>query len=100
MPSNEFTSVCREMAQFSETIGIEADKEGIRFTAQGDMVKGEVYLKQNDAEEEGKQIAIELTEAIESCSFALRYLNMFNKCSQFSPTVTISMGQGTPMVIT
>jgi len=72
MPSSEFTSVCREMAQFSETIGIEADKEGIRFTAQGDMVKGEVYLKQNDAEEEGKQIAIELTEAIESCSFALR----------------------------
>ena len=25
---------------------------------------------------------------------------MFNKCGQFSPTVTISMGQGNPMIIT
>ncbi len=88
------------MSQISETIGIEVDEEGIRFKAQGDVAKGEVYFKQNDVEKEEKQIAIELRKDIDLCSFAVRYLNMFNKYSQFSPTVTISMIQGTHVVIT
>ncbi len=85
------------MSKISETIGIEVNEGGIIFKAQSDMDKGEVYFKQNDVEE--KEIAIELREDI-SCSFAVRYLNMFNKYSQFSQTVTISMGQGTHVVIT
>ena len=88
------------MSKISETIGIEVNEEGIRFKAQCDVAKGEVYFKQNDVEEEEKQIAIELREGMVSCSFAVRYLNMFNKYSQFSPTVTIIMGQGTHVVIT
>ena len=49
-------------------------------------------------EDSGKQTILEVDDPVTS-SFALRYLNIFNKASTLSPTVTLKLTAETPIVI-
>lgn len=40
MPSSEFTRICRDLAQFGESIVIACTKEGVRFSTSGDIGSG------------------------------------------------------------
>lgn len=37
MPSGEFARICRDLSQFGESIAIACTKEGVRFSAAGDI---------------------------------------------------------------
>merc|ERR1719270_1193280 len=83
MPSGEFQRVVRDLSQFGESVVISCTKEGVKFSAAGDIGTGNIKLAQTanvDKEEE----AVTLT-------FACRYLNMFTKASCLASQVSLSM---------
>lgn len=100
MPSSEFQRIIRDLHTIGESVTIKVDKEGIKFSANGELGEGSVNLKQSSSadEKEDEQIVIDLQESVE-LSFALRYLNMFAKASSLSDSVTLSMSKDVPLVV-
>ena len=55
MPSSEFQRICRDLTQIGDSVTINCTKEGVRFSAKGDLGEGKVTLSQNstvDVEED------------------------------------------------
>lgn len=46
MSSSEFQRICRDLAALGESVKIEASKEGVRFSSEGEVGNGSVLLKQ------------------------------------------------------
>lgn len=46
MSSAEFQRICRDLAALGESVKIEASKEGVRFSSDGEVGSGSVLLKQ------------------------------------------------------
>jgi len=98
MSSSEFTRICREMSQISETVSIETSKESVIFSVNGEIGAGSVKIKANDSEKPEDRTILEVDEPV-NLSFALRYLNLFNKASNLSNSVTLSLSNDTPLVV-
>jgi len=47
MSSAEFQRICRDLAALGESVKIEASKEGVRFSSEGEVGSGSVLLKQS-----------------------------------------------------
>jgi hypothetical protein len=47
MNSNEFTRICRELYQFSESIGIETNKNYVKFYVSSEVMGGSVKIEAN-----------------------------------------------------
>jgi proliferating cell nuclear antigen len=45
MSSAEFTRLCRDLGALGESVRIEVNKEGVRFTSEGDSANGSVLMK-------------------------------------------------------
>ena len=98
MNAGEFTKLCRELYQVAETVTIEAAEDSVTFSVEGELGKGKVTLADAPAEKAEDKTTIEVKEAVK-LAFALRYLNMFNKASSCSSTVTLMMSGETPLVV-
>lgn len=101
MPSSEFQRICKEIAVIGDTVKISVSKEGVKFSASGDMGTGSIICKQNavvDEKEGEESVAIKLEEDI-SLTFALRYLNFFTKATNLSDVVTLKMSPNVPLVV-
>jgi len=98
MNSAEFTRICREMSQINETVTIETSKESIKFSVTGEIGGGNITIQGNASEKKEEQTILEVDEPV-SLSFALRYLNLFNKASNLSTQVRLSMSADTPLVV-
>merc|ERR1712048_1258858 len=83
MPSSEFLKVCRDLKEFGETMQIQASKDGIRFSVQGDVGTGNVVLKPRESEKPEERVSLTVHEAI-TATFALRYLVTFSKAAPLS----------------
>jgi proliferating cell nuclear antigen len=46
MSSAEFQRICRDLGALGESVKIEASKEGVRFSSEGEVGQGSVLLKQ------------------------------------------------------
>ncbi|CAD5115611.1 DgyrCDS4567 [Dimorphilus gyrociliatus] len=99
MPSAEFQRICRDLSQIGESVNICCTKDGIRFSASGDLGTGNIKLVQTaNADKEEENVTIEMTEAC-TLTFALRYLNFFSKATPLSPSVSLSMSADVPLVV-
>lgn len=99
MPSAEFQRIIRDLGVLGDTCTITVTKEGIRFSATGDLGKGNIMLKHHTAvEKEEDAVVIDMQEPVE-LNFALRYLTMFTKGTSLGPTVTVSMSPDVPIVV-
>ena len=99
MNSFDFTKLCRELHQLSETVTIEASLQYVKFSIDGEVGSGTIEIQTNDnasargaAGAEGKFDKVSL-------SFALRYLNMFNKASTLCNYVKLMLAAETPLVV-
>ena len=95
MNSFDFTKLCRELHQLSETVTIEASLQYVKFSIDGEVGSGTIEIQTNDnaaAKSEGKFDKVSL-------SFALRYLNMFNKASTLCNYVKLMLAAETPLVV-
>merc|ERR1712127_849600 len=99
LPSSEFARICRDLSQFGESMVISCTKEGVKFSATGDIGTGNIKLAQSakvDKEEEA--VVIEMQEPV-SLTFACRYLNSFTKATSLSKSVQLSMSPEVPLVV-
>jgi len=53
MSSSEFQRICRDLAALGESVKIEASKEGVRFSSEGEVGTGSVLLKQSAGTDRG-----------------------------------------------
>ncbi|TXT12936.1 hypothetical protein VHUM_01337 [Vanrija humicola] len=53
MSSAEFQRICRDLAALGESVKIEASKEGVRFSSDGEVGSGSVLLKQSAGNDRG-----------------------------------------------
>ena len=67
----------------SESVTIETESDAVRFTVEGELGNGQVTLKPNQGETKEDAMHLQIEENVK-LSFALRYLNMFNKASILS----------------
>lgn len=99
MPSVEFARICRDLSQFGESVVISCTKEGVKFSASGDVGSANVKLAQTSSvEKEEDSVVIEMQEPV-TLTFACRYLNSFTKASPLSAQVQLSMSPDVPLVV-
>jgi len=99
LPSSEFQRICRDLSLLSESVAIEATKEGIKFSCAGDIGNGSVTLRQNaNVEKPELATTIELQEPV-ALTFSLKYLVNFCKASGLSNTVTLSLSNEIPLLV-
>ncbi len=91
--------IIKDLSQFGESVSIACTKEGVRFSAAGDIGVGNVKLAQTaNVDKEEEAVTIEMQEPV-SLNFACRYLNMFTKATSLAPQVTLSMSPEVPLVV-
>merc|ERR1712048_1196342 len=98
MPSAEFLKVCRDLKEFGETMVVNASKEGIRFSVQGDIGTGNVLLKPRESEKAEERVALTVHEPV-NATFALRYLVTFSKAAHLCGSVEIGLGPDAPLLV-
>lgn len=99
MPSMEFARICRDLAQFGESVVICCTKEGVKFSASGDVGSANVKLAQtSNVDKEEDAVTIEMQEPV-TLTFACRYLNAFTKATPLSNQVQLSMSADVPLVV-
>ncbi|KAL8569541.1 hypothetical protein ACOMHN_002087 [Nucella lapillus] len=99
LPSAEFQRICRDLSQIGDSVVISCTKEGIKFSASGDLGTGNIKLAQTaSADKEEEAVVVEMNQAV-CLTFALRYLNFFTKATPLSPQVSLSMSPDVPLVV-
>ncbi|OMJ79759.1 hypothetical protein SteCoe_20145 [Stentor coeruleus] len=94
--SDEFTRICRELSQISDTLTIDINKEKVTFRVGGDLGDGEITLKHRET---GKNPTIIEAHEPVACSYAMRYLNLFNKASVLSDEIILSISENLPLIV-
>jgi len=99
MPSGEFQRICRDLSHFGDSVVIACTKEGIKFSAAGDIGTGNIKLTQKaSTDKEDEAVIIDMSEGV-CLTFALRYLNYFTKATSLSNQVTLKMSANVPLVV-
>uniref|UniRef100_A0A4X1UCG8 DNA sliding clamp PCNA n=1 Tax=Sus scrofa TaxID=9823 RepID=A0A4X1UCG8_PIG len=99
MPSGEFARICRDLSHIGDAVVISCAKDGVKFSASGELGNGNIKLSQtSNVDKEEEAVTIEMNEPVQ-LTFALRYLNFFTKATPLSPTVTLSMSADVPLVV-
>merc|ERR1712241_333008 len=98
LPSTEFLRICRDLKEFGETMVVNASKEGIRFSVQGDIGTGNVLLKPRESEKPEESVSLTVHEPV-NATFALRYLVTFSKAAPLCGTVELGLGPDAPLLV-
>ncbi|KAL2263408.1 hypothetical protein VTK26DRAFT_6950 [Humicola hyalothermophila] len=99
MPAAEFKRITTDLMAINESVTIEASKDGVKFSCQGDIGNGSVTLRQHsNVDKPSESIEIELSEPV-SLTFSLKYLVNFCKASALSNTVKICLSNEVPLLV-
>ncbi|RPB19825.1 proliferating cell nuclear antigen [Terfezia boudieri ATCC MYA-4762] len=99
LPTAEFQRICRDLSQLSESVAIEATKEGVKFSCSGDIGNGSVTLRTHqNVDKPELSTKVDLTEPV-NLTFSLKYLVNFCKASSLSQTVTLSLSNEVPLLV-
>ncbi|KAJ5629999.1 hypothetical protein N7528_003656 [Penicillium herquei] len=99
MPAMEFQRICRDLNALSESVVIEASKDGVKFSCQGDIGNGSVTIRQHtNVDKPDQNVSISLTEPV-ALTFSLKYLVNFCKASNLSSSVTLHLSQEVPLLV-
>lgn len=83
----------------SESVTIEATKDGIKFASNGDIGSGSVTLRSHtNVEKPAENIDIELSDPV-SLTFSLKYLVNFCKAASLSSQVKICLSNEVPLLV-
>lgn len=81
------------------TVGIEATKDGVRFSCQGDIGSGSVTVRSHtNVDKPDQDVNIQLSEPV-SLTFSLKYLVNFCKASGLAPKVKLCLSQEVPLLV-
>lgn len=94
MPSMEFARICRDMSMFSESVTIACSKQGIKFSANGDLGSANIKLSESSKGD----VTIEVDDPLTQ-TFAGRYLNTFTKATPLTERVKICLSAEVPLLV-
>ncbi len=78
---------------------IEANKDGVKFSCQGDIGNGSVTIRQHkNVEKPDQNVTIDLSEPV-ALTFSLKYLVNFCKATSLSSTVRLCLSQDVPLLV-
>ncbi|KAJ5219305.1 uncharacterized protein N7498_001404 [Penicillium cinerascens] len=99
MPAMEFQRICRDLNALSESVVIEASKEGVKFSCSGDIGNGSVTIRQHtNVDKPDQNVSISLSEPV-ALTFSLKYLVNFCKASNLSSSVKLHLSQEVPLLV-
>ncbi|KAJ5338674.1 hypothetical protein N7452_005402 [Penicillium brevicompactum] len=99
MPSAEFQRICRDLNQLSESVVIEANKEGVKFSCNGDIGNGSVTIRQHtNVDKPDQNVTVNISEPV-ALTFSLKYLVNFCKASNLSSSVVLHLSQEVPLLV-
>ncbi|KFY84316.1 hypothetical protein V498_07845 [Pseudogymnoascus sp. VKM F-4517 (FW-2822)] len=99
MPSAEFKRICMDLMALSESVSIEASKDGVKFSCAGDIGNGAVTLRSHtNVDKPENNVEIELTDSV-ALTFSLKYLVNFCKASGLSGTVKLCLSPEVPLLV-
>ncbi|CAI4216757.1 unnamed protein product [Parascedosporium putredinis] len=99
MPSSEFRRICTDLMAMSDSVTLDASKDGIKFSSAGDIGNGSVTLRSHtNMDKPELNVNIELTEPV-SLTFSLKYLVNFCKASALSPHVKVCLSNEVPLLV-
>lgn len=82
-----------------DIVSIEASKDGVKFSCNGDIGNGAVTLRSHtNVEKPDLNVDIELTEPV-ALTFSLKYLVNFCKASALSSTVKLCLSNEVPLLV-
>ena len=97
MPSHKFQRICRDLAQFGDTITISCAKDGVRFGTSGDLGTGNIRLFQTASQDNpDEKVVIKMSEPI-ILSFSAKNLMQFSKATPLSPQVELKLAPDVPL---
>jgi proliferating cell nuclear antigen len=98
MSSSEFSRICRELTQVTDTLNLSVDKETVKFAVSGDIGAGSITMRANSSDKAEERLNLTVVDPV-AMAFALRYLNLFNKASSLSEEVIVSLSPEVPVVL-
>ncbi|KAJ3211105.1 hypothetical protein HDU83_008982 [Entophlyctis luteolus] len=102
LSSAEFQRICKDLRILNESIVIDVTKDGVKFSASGDLGNGSIYIKNGqssvDDEDEDSVTTITLQTPV-SLTFSLKYLCDFTKATPLSKFVTLSLSNDVPLLV-
>lgn len=94
MPSTEFARICRDLSAFSESVVIDCNKDGIKFSANGEMGSANIKL----SETAKGDVSLQVEEPV-TLTFAGRYLTTFTRATPLAEKVKIGMAADVPLLV-
>ncbi|KKZ66501.1 proliferating cell nuclear antigen [[Emmonsia] crescens] len=99
MPSVEFRRICADLGNLSESVMIEANKDGVKFSCQGEIGNGAITLRQHtNVDKPDQNVSIALSEPV-ALTFSLKYLTNFCKATGLSSSVRLCLSQEVPLLV-
>ena len=99
MSAAEFKRIVSDMGGLSECISISVTKEGVNFSAEGDIGNGSITLKPGAGDsiddEEDSSVVIEMKSAV-GCIFSTKYLSNFTKATGLSNQISLGLSMDIP----
>ncbi|KWU42207.1 proliferating cell nuclear antigen, partial [Rhodotorula sp. JG-1b] len=106
LSSAEFARIIRDLKELGESVKIEVSKEGVRFSADGDIGSasktaagsGKKGGKKADGEKEDEGVKINLQQAV-ALTFSIKYLSNFAKSTPLAERVRLHMSNEVPLLV-
>ena len=98
LPTADFSNICRQLHQLSESVTIKTTSKSIQFSVNGDIGSGTLERKENPVDKIADQTLIDVDEPVQNM-FSLSILNYFNKAAGLSDQVHLSLSENTPLVV-
>lgn len=98
MPTSEYKRVFTDLSVIGDTVTIEASKQSVCFSVEGDIGVGALNVHQSDAVDDKDAVSISVAEPIRM-TFPGQYLVNFTKACAVSSQVSLCMQEGRPMAV-
>lgn len=86
-------------SHYINTVTIECTKDGIKFSADGEIGKGSITVKANSSvDNEEESTVIELQQSV-SMAFAIKYLVNFTKATPLATRVSLNLSADVPLLL-
>lgn len=91
MPSEQFRSISKIIGSFGDFISFHCQKNTLSFTQTADMLKNHMSLTADN-----ENVFIDSSQS-NTAEVSMKYLNLINKVSTLSPTISMSIGDCAPV---
>jgi proliferating cell nuclear antigen len=98
MPTSDFSNICKQLHQLSESVTIKTTHKSIVFSVSGDIGSGSLERTNNPSDNVNQKTVIDVDEGVTNM-FSLSILNYFNKAASLSDQVNLSLSENTPLVV-